>query len=457
MRRMTDRAIRSHDDLLEIFEASCHEEQALGVESEKFGVYAATLAPLTYEGPRGVLGIFEALCREHGYRPLHESEGGPIVAVERVGADGKSSQVTLEPGAQFELSGAILATVHEAEEELARHLGELEPIVRALGVRWLGVGYHPLASQAELPWVPKARYPIMREYFPTRGGRGLDMMRRTATVQVNVDFASEADALRKLRVGLLLSPIVQAMFANSPFSEGKPTGRKSERAAVWLDADPDRTGLLPRMCAPGARFHDYAAWALDAPMYLFKREGRVFANTGQTFKNFLADGFEGERATVGDWKMHLGTLFPEARLKTTIELRSVDSLPRSLYCALPALWAGLLYDAEALAGAEELALSTLEPGALEAARPDIARLALSANACDRPVRALAERLVELAEGGLSRRARLDAEGRDERRHLASLGALVSRGQCPADVLVAGLDVTVAPESLRAEIARRCAI
>lgn len=282
------------------------------------------------------------------------------------------------------------------------------------------------------------------------------MMRRTATVQVNLDFASEEDAIRKLRVALLLSPIVQAMFANSPFVEGRVSGRMSERAAVWLDADPDRTGLLPMMLKKGAGFADYAEWALDVPMYLFKREGRVYRNTGQTFRSFLADGFEGERPTLVDWKAHLGTVFPEARLKTTIEVRSVDSLPRRLYCALPALWAGIFYDASSFARAEDLA-SSLDLAQLEAARPDIARVALGAFVGDRSVRQLAEALLELAADGLSRRGRIDVDGRDERRHLELLLGLVSRGQCPADALLAGLDRDLAAPQLRREILERCSV
>jgi glutamate--cysteine ligase len=444
-----DRPVKTLDDLLEIFHAACKPTQLIGVESEKFGVTTAGGRPVPYDDPEcgcGIVQVFERLRAEHGWQPLSEKQGGPIIALERIGAGGRVAQITLEPGAQLELSGEAVASVHDVEQEIVAHLGEIAPISQACGVSWLGVGYHPLARQADLPWVPKDRYAVMREYFPKKGTRGLDMMRRTATEQVNLDFAGETDAMRKLALGLKLAPVVAAMFANSPFAEGRATGNRCERAGVWLDADPDRTGLLPQLWRAGATFRDYAEWALDVPMYLFKREGTVFANTGQTFRSFWQDGFQGERPTTGDWKTHLATLFPEARIKQTLEVRSVDSQPLRHFCALPALWAGLFYDERATAAVEEL-MRPFAYADVERARADVWRRGMAAELGATPVRALAERIVDEAQGGLGRRARRDAGGQDETRHLASLVALVSAGRAPADRLLENLEPEPAPAAL----------
>jgi glutamate--cysteine ligase len=444
-----DRPIRSEDDLLAIFFEACSNEQLLGVESEKFGVVRGTLAPVGYEGEgASIATLFERLVATYGWRPVVEKPGAPVVALERVGRHGRIASITLEPGAQFELSGEALSDAHKVEAELNEHLAELEVVSEGLDLAWLGTGFHPLARQDDLPWVPKDRYAIMREYFPTRGSRGLDMMRRTATVQVNLDFSSEADAMRKLSIALRLSSVATAMFANSPFYEGRPTGRVSERASVWLDADPDRTGLLPKLWRPGATFRDYAAFALDAPMYLFKRDGKVFANTGQSFRSFWQDGFEGERPTTSDWKMHLATMFPEVRLKTTLEMRSADSQPRSTYAALAALWAGTLYDERALGEAEEL-VAPLTHDDLALARRGIAIRGLDVREGTVDVRTLAERMLDIARGGLARRGRLDSSGRDEGRHLDALRALVSTGRSPAHRLLEAVGDAFEPASILA--------
>jgi glutamate--cysteine ligase len=279
----------------------------LGTESEKFGVLRSTRAPLPYDGEVSVMRVFQELCKR-GWHAVRETPDGEIIALTKDGAS-----ITLEPGAQFELSGAPLPTVHDVHAENVAHLSELAPISELLGIDWLAAGYHPLATQAELSWVPKQRYAIMREYFPKVGSRGLDMMRRTATVQVNFDYRDEEDAMRKLRVALRLSPFAMAIFANSPFAEGRVTGNKSERGLVWLDVDGDRGGLLPALLDEGKRFDDYIEWALDAPMYMFKREGAVVANTGQTFRSFWKDGYQGHRPHQDDWTTHLNTMFPETR------------------------------------------------------------------------------------------------------------------------------------------------
>jgi glutamate--cysteine ligase len=307
-----------------------------------------------------------------------------------------------------------------------------------MNLTWLGVGFHPLAKQSDLGWVPKQRYAIMREYLPTRGSGGLDMMRRTATVQANFDFSSEEDALRKLVVSLKLAPLVNALGANSPFEEGKLAGYKSRRGLVWQNMDPDRSGLIPALLrTPKPGYRDYAEWALDAGMFLFKRHGRAVHNTGQKFRDFMQNGFEGERATFGDWKLHLNTLFPEARLKSTLEVRSSDSLPLRLGAAVPALFTGILYDEQALSEAEVFARE-LDLDQLIAARPSLVQFGLATRVGDRPMQALAERILEIAEGGLARRASLNDHGKDERIHLELLSSLVQNGKTPADALIEGL-------------------
>ncbi len=430
-------------DLALPFEAGCKGPgvQLLGTESEKFGVQATTGEPVSYDGKKcGIVGFFEALCAaDERWKPVREKDDGPIIAIER-GSGLSKQQVSLEPGAQLELSGAALETVHQVAAELDEHLADIAPSAAACGVKWLSVGFHPLATAVDLPWVPKQRYAIMREYFPEVGSRGLDMMRRTATVQVNVDFSDEEDAMRKLVVGLKLGPVATAMFACSPFAAGKLNGLKSERALVWLDTDMHRCGLVPTVGgAERPRFSDYIDWAIDVPMYMIKREGEVIANTGQTFRSFLADGFEGHRARMGDWVTHLNTLFPEARLQRTLELRATDALPRRFAPAVPALWAGLLYDDQALAGAHDLARS-LATADVEAARPDIAKLGLGAHIGGRSVRDIAMKLLELADGGLSRRAHMH-DGHDERVHLAPIVKLAEAGLSPADELTDGIDTS----------------
>jgi glutamate--cysteine ligase len=426
--------LRSRDDLFAIFHEAMKPAGSfrIGVEAEKFGVDATTGAPLPYEGPRSVLRVLEALVARHGWTPEPEVPGGPLIALTRSGAS-----ITLEPGAQLELSGAPLDNIHQICLELSSHLAELRDISDELNISWLGIGFHPIAKQEELSWVPKQRYGIMKRYLPTVGANGLDMMRRTSTVQANFDYPSEEQAMRMLRVALRASPVTTAMFANSPFYEGKRFGGKSYRAHVWLDVHKARQGLVRPVLEGKGGFEDYVEWALDAPMFLVKRGAKVLENTGQPFRAFLADGFEGERATFGDWETHLNTLFPEVRLKRTIEVRGADAQPASLSCALPALWTGLLYDARALDEAEKLTES-YSYDELEAIRPDVARLGLGATLRGKPLALLAEHLCGVAMAGLERRGRLNRNGRDERVHLNKIAALVEKGRSPADLLLDGL-------------------
>ncbi|MFO0695597.1 MAG: glutamate-cysteine ligase family protein [Polyangiales bacterium] len=407
---------------------------AVGTEHEKPALLADTLAPAPYDGPRGIRRVLEELAARHGWIAESEYEGGPLLALKR----GRAS-VTLEPAAQLELSGAPLRTIHEMADEMRTHLAELAPIASELGLVFLGIGFHPFATHAELPWVPKLRYGVMREYLPTRSPTGLDMMRRTSTVQANLDFENEHDAMEKLVVALRLQPIVTAMFANSPFVEGRPTGERSHRAHVWVHMDPDRSGLLPFAWSKETpTYRDYVEWALDVPMFLVKRGQSILPNTQQTFRTFLREGRDGVRATRGDWETHLNTLFPEARLKRTLEMRGADAQGAALWPALPALFKGLLYDDEARRGAAALA-SRLSYASVHAAREDIARRALRAELQGRSVGEWASDVLSLAESGLRRIGDLDASGRDESIHLAPLRALVDAGDSPADALLRHLE------------------
>ena len=445
-----DRPISNLDELDTVFRAveKPADKFRIGAEAEKFAIKADG-APLQYEGDDGVVGIFDALS-EYGWEPERESADGPIISLRRGGAS-----ITLEPGAQLELSGAALPDLHQVEAEFYNHLRELAPISKKLGLTWLGVGFQPLSTQEALSWVPKQRYSIMREYLPGKGRAAHDMMRRTATVQANYDFSSEADAMKKLTLSLKLSPIIHAMLANSPFKEGKLAGTKSVCGEVWLNMDPSRSGLIPSLWSPGKKtYRDYVEWALDAGMFLFKRDGKVVANTGQTFRAFIQDGFEGHKATLGDWKLHLQTLFPEARLKNTLEVRSCDSLPAHLATAVPALFTGILYDSRAMDQAIEL-LAPIDYATMAAARPALIRQGLTAPVGEKTGAQLAQSLYEVASSGLSRRGRRNAQNEDERRFIKPLERLLSSAEAPADDLTRGLapDATLTPE----ETIKRCKI
>ncbi|MGF1468797.1 MAG: glutamate--cysteine ligase [Sandaracinaceae bacterium] len=405
----------------------------VGTEAEKFGVFVTDGRPLPFHGERGVSTILLELAERHGWFLEREHEGGEVISLRR-----GDSSITLEPGGQLELSGAPYGTIHQACAEFRGHMAELRDISDEMGVAWLGLGFHPFARQEDLPWVPKLRYGVMKRYLPTRGAYALDMMRRTCTVQANFDYADEADAVRKLRVSLALSPVVTAIFANSPFAEGHRTGDKSRRARTWLAVDPDRSGLLPFAWADDFTLRDYVEWALDVPMFLVKRGSEVLLNTGQTFRSFLTEGFGGATATRGDWATHLNTLFPEVRLKKTLEVRGADAQPTPMVCALPALTKGFLYDDQALGAAEGL-VSSLDHDTVEAARPAVAERGLQAELAGRPVLWWARELVAIAEGGLRRLGHLNRAGADETVHLEKVNTLLEAGQCPADALLASID------------------
>ena len=405
----------------------------VGTEAEKFGVFVADGSPVPFAGERSIGTVFDALIQSHGWFAEREHAAGEVISLRR-----GDSSITLEPGGQLELSGAPLETVHQTCAEFRGHLAELRDISSELGIAWLGIGYQPFTVPAAMPKVPKLRYGVMREYLPTRGSLALDMMACTATVQANFDYSSEADAMRKLRLALRLSPIVTAMFANSPLRDGHVTGDRSIRARVWLDTDPDRAGLLPFAWRDDVGYQEYVAWALDVPMFLVRREERILHNTGQTFRAFLRDGFEGERATHADWQTHLNTVFPEVRLKNTLEVRGADGQGTTLLCALPALWKGILYCEQSMDEAERL---TVELGhdELEGCRANLARDALGAKLLDRPLLHWARDLCAIASEGLRRLSHLNRNGRDERIHLATLEELLATGETPADRLAHSLE------------------
>jgi glutamate--cysteine ligase len=418
--------------------------EKIGLEAEKFGIRQDG-APLRYADVRAML---EELSARFGWKPYSEVEGGPLLALERGGAS-----ITLEPGSQFELSGAPFEDLHAVAAEVEQHRTELAALESAKGVRWIGMGYHPLATEDALDWVPKARYPVMRAYLPTRGARGLDMMRRTATVQANYDYSSERDAIRKLQASLALSVIAQAIFANSPLVEGAQSGYATYRGRVWLDVDNDRAGLLPALWSAQASLGDYVRWALRVPMFVVRRGDRFLRATHLTFEQFWRDGLEGERATSGDWETHLNTLFPEVRIKRTIEVRSADSGPAHVANALPALFTGVLYDAQALDQVHAL-LVPIGHDAFAEARPHVARHALSARVAGQPIAELARQVLDIARAGLARRARRDAAGRDETVYLDPVTDSVRAGRSVGQALLDGYDLASDPD--RRELLRRVA-
>jgi glutamate--cysteine ligase len=347
------------------------------------------------------------------------------------------ANVSLEPGGQFELSGAPLATMHDICEETGQHLEEVKEVASELGLGFLGLGFTPLWTRAEVPVMPKGRYKIMKAYMPKVGGLGLDMMFRTCTVQANLDFASESDMAAKFRTSLALQPIVTALFANSPFTEGKPNGFLSARANVWTDTDPDRTGLLSFVFEDGFGFEQYARYALDVPMYFVKREGRYVDVAGRSFRDFMEGRLPelpGDRPTLKDWADHVSTIFPEVRLKQYLEMRGADAGPWTRLCGLPALWAGLLYDDAALAAAWDLAKGWTREER-ERLRTDTARLGLKAQVGGRSVQDVARDMLAIAHAGLKNRNRLSAGMVDETNYLGELEDIADSGVTAAERLL----------------------
>jgi glutamate--cysteine ligase len=403
-------------------------EWRCGAEHEKFVFRIGSHEPVPYE-PNGIKALLDGMTR-FGWKPV--LEGGKVIALERGMAN-----VSLEPGGQFELSGAPLETVHDICEETGNHLQEVKVVADELGLAFLGLGYTPLWTREQVPVMPKGRYKIMREYMPKVGSMGLDMMFRTCTVQANLDFGSEADMVDKFRTSLALQPIATALFANSPFKEGKPSGFVSARANVWTDTDADRTGMLDFVFRDGFGFETYANYALDVPMYFVKRDGKYIDVAGRSFRDFM-DGklpeLPGEKPSIKDWADHTTTIFPEVRLKQYLEMRGADSGPWSRLCALPALWMGVLYDSASLAAAWDLC-KDWDIGDHERLRADVARLGLKAEVAGRSVQDVARDMLEIAKAGLRRRNRLSGGLVDETGYLAELEQIADSGLTPAERLL----------------------
>ena len=401
----------------------------IGTEHEKFAFRLSDRRRVGYEGPDGIAAILHGLTR-FGWEPVRE--GDNTIALSMDGC-----AITLEPGGQFELSGAPLENVHQTCDEVHAHLAQVREVCDELGVGMLGLGFDPSWRREQIGWMPKGRYAIMRRWMGEKGSLGLDMMLRTCTVQANLDFLDEADMVEKYRVSLALQPVATALFANSPFREGRPTGWLSTRSHVWTDTDPDRCGMLPFVFEDGFGFERHVDYILDVPMYFVYRDGVYHDVAGHSFRDFMAGrlpGFEGQVPHMGDWADHMTTNFPEVRLKKYLEMRGTDGGPWRNICALPAYWTGLLYDADAQSAAWDLARDwTAEER--EAMRLDAARLGLAAPFRGGTLRDIARRSLEIATAGLRRRARTDAAGNDETGFLDTLRDAAERGRAPAEDLL----------------------
>ena len=402
----------------------------VGTEHEKFVFRRADLSRVPYEGPDGIGALLRGMTR-FGWKPVIEK--GNIIAL----SNDAQCSITLEPGGQFELSGAPLETLHQTCDEVHEHLRQVREVCDELGLGMLGLGFDPKSRRDEVPWMPKGRYRIMRDYMPKKGRLGLDMMLRTCTVQANLDYRSEADMVKKFRASLALQPVAVALFANSPFVEGRPSGYLSYRSLIWTDTDPDRCGTLPFVFEKGFGFERYVDYILDMPMYFVYRDGAYIDASGQSFRDFMAGrlpALPGELPLIGDWADHLTTAFPEVRLKTYLEMRAADGGPWRRLCALPALWVGLLYDDAALDAASELVADwTAEER--EAMRRDVPRLGLDTPHRSRTFRDIALEVLEIARDGLHRRARRDMGGEDETHFLDTLSAIAGSGRTPAEELI----------------------
>jgi glutamate--cysteine ligase len=418
--------------LVEYLESGCKPPPLwrIGTEHEKFVFRRSDLRRVPYDGPDGIAALLREMMR-FGWRPI--TENGNTIAL----ANDARCSITLEPGGQFELSGAPLETLHQTCDEVHEHLRQVREVCEELGLGMLGLGFDPKWRREDIAWMPKARYRIMGDYMPKKGRLGLDMMLRTCTVQANLDYQSEADMVKKFRVGLALQPVAVALFANSPFVEGKPSGMLSRRSFVWTDTDPDRCGTLPFVFERGFGFERYVDYMLDVPMYFIYRDGRYIDASGQSFRDFLSGrlpALPGEIPRLGDWIDHLTTAFPEVRLKTFLEMRGADGGPWRQLCALPALWVGLFYDARALDAASDL-VAEWTAAEREAMRREVPRLALAAPSRTRSLRDVAIEVLDIAREGLSRRAQRSSSGEDETHFLDPLFTTAHSGHTPAEDLL----------------------
>ncbi|TYB82050.1 glutamate--cysteine ligase [Maritimibacter fusiformis] len=426
--------IERPEQLAEYLESGCKpkEDWRIGTEHEKFGYCKDTLMPLPYDGPRSIKAMLEGLRDTYGWNPIYEGEH--IIGLELKGAN-----ISLEPGGQLELSGAPLGSIHQTCDEVNEHLREVRSVADRIGARFIGLGAAPEWTHEDMPMMPKGRYRLMTDYMDTVGNLGKQMMYRTCTVQVNLDFASETDMVKKFRVGLALQPVATALFASSPFLEGKPNGHKSWRSRIWRDLDPARTGMLPFVFEEGMGFQRYVDYALDVPMYFVYRDGKYIDALGQSFRDFMVGklpALPGEVPTLSDWADHLTTIFPEVRIKKFMEMRGADGGPWRRICALPAFWVGLMYDQEALDAAWDLVKGW------DAETREALRVAASVDALDAQVgkinmRVLAENVLDISRAGLRRRAKPGFSGMvpDERHFLNTLEDSVEDGKTLADELL----------------------
>ena len=425
-----------HDgQLAEYLASGCRprEQWTIGTEHEKFGYSLKDHLPLPYEGPCSIRAMLEGLRDRYGWLPVEEA--GKIIGLSY--KDG--ANVSLEPGGQLELSGAQLNTIHETCDEVNEHLREVRSVADEIGAGFIGLGAAPEWTHEQMPVMPKGRYALMTRYMGQVGTTGTMMMYRTCTVQVNLDFASEADMVKKLRVALSLQPVATALFANSPFFEGKPNGHKSWRSRIWRSLDDARTGMLPFVFEDGMGYQRYVDWVLDVPMYFVYRDGKYINALGQSFRDFLKGelpALPGEKPTLSDWADHMTTVFPEARVKKYIEMRGADGGPWRRLCALPALWVGLLYDQSALDAAWDLC-KHWDDETREALRVAASVDGLQAEAGGVKMHDLAREAVAIAQAGLKARARPGAAGMipDETHFLNALQESVDSGKVPADELL----------------------
>lgn len=422
--------------LVSYLEAGCKPAELwkIGTEHEKFAYHIDGLRPLEYEGDRGVRALLDGLTR-FGWKPVLEA-GNPIALIKP-----DLSSITLEPAGQIELSGAPLETIHQTCNEVAEHLKQVKTVAGGLGIGFVGLGYQPKWPLSDMPWMPKGRYGIMKSYMPTKGGLGLEMMQATCTVQVNLDFDSEATMVRMFRISLALQPIATALWANSPFKEGKPTGFLSYRSHIWTDTDPDRCGMLPFVFEDGFGFERYVDYMLDVPMYFVYRNGTYTDASGQSFRDFLAGrlpAMPGEYPRISDWVDHLSTAFPEVRLKQYLEMRGADGGPWNRLCALPAFWVGLLYDGAARDAVWDL-VKDWTADEHDYLRGQVPRHALNTPFRDGTLGDIALDVLEIAHAGLGRRARLDGVGLDETHFLNPLFQIAESGLTPAEELLAAFE------------------
>ena len=432
-KQLAKKPIENKSNLIEYLEAGCKlkKDWRVGTEHEKFGYHLLDYSPLDYEGPSGVRALLDRLTR-FGWSPIFEGDN-PIALSKPDG-----SYITLEPAGQIELSGAPLENIHQTCDEVSSHLQQLKAIARELDIGFIGLGYHPKLTAKDMPWMPKGRYRIMQKYMPQKGQLGLEMMQSTCTVQVNLDFSSEAEMVKMFRISLALQPLATALWANSPFKQGKPSGFLSYRSHIWTDTDPDRSGMLPFVFEEGFGFERYVDYLLDVPMYFVLRNGEYIDVSGQSFRDFLEGklpGLPNEKPLLQDWVNHISTAFPEVRLKQFLEMRGTDGGPWNRLCALPAFWIGLLYDETARDAAWDL-VKDWSIGELSYLRAEVPRLALKTSFRNRTFLEIALETLQISHKGLTNRKCFDSLGMDETHFIKPLFQTVHSGLTPADELLA---------------------